>query len=319
VVAASLSPADVPALGADVAVPYDPEQVCLALRGGMTASAPVARPDRQQGGRLIAVWGPVGAPGRTSVAVNVADGLSRLGADTLLADADTYGPSVAQHLGLLDDSSGLAAACRLASQDRLEVSALARAGVALPEGLRVLTGIPRTDRWEELRPAALDAVWECSRELVAQTVVDIGFCLERDELSWVEPGLPARNQAAVATLGAADVVLAVASADPVGLVRFIRDVPRVRALAPSAKLEVVVNRVPPGRDRSDELRALLGEHLRLEPTAFIPDDPAAFAAAVRSGRTLAEAATRSNARKRMLALAAQLGGTQLRRSRRRVA
>jgi len=42
-------------------------------------------------GSLIAVWGPTGAPGRTSLAINLASEISGLGMRTMLADADVYG------------------------------------------------------------------------------------------------------------------------------------------------------------------------------------------------------------------------------------
>ena len=54
------------------------------------------RPVRELGddelcGRLVAVWGPTGAPGRTTVATYLACELAGLGVSTVLADADTYG------------------------------------------------------------------------------------------------------------------------------------------------------------------------------------------------------------------------------------
>ena len=61
-------------------------------------------------GRLVAVWGPTGAPGRTTIAVNLAAEAALLGRSALLADADTYGGAVAQVLGLLDEAPGLAGA-----------------------------------------------------------------------------------------------------------------------------------------------------------------------------------------------------------------
>ena len=76
------------------------------------AYALVRRPRRpsRAAGRVVAVWGPAGAPGRTTVAIGVADEAARLGVSTLLADADPYGGTVAQTLGLLDESAGLALA-----------------------------------------------------------------------------------------------------------------------------------------------------------------------------------------------------------------
>ena len=64
-------------------------------------------------GRLIAVWGPAGAPGRTTVAVNLAAELCGLGYPALLVDADSYSGVVAQLLGVLDAADvvvGVAAA-----------------------------------------------------------------------------------------------------------------------------------------------------------------------------------------------------------------
>ena len=72
------------------------------------------------------MWGPTGGPGRTTVAVGVSDEAARLGVNSLLVDADVYGGVVAQVLGLLDESPGIAAACRLASNGTLDVSELSR-------------------------------------------------------------------------------------------------------------------------------------------------------------------------------------------------
>jgi len=303
--------------GADAVVDHDVDQVLSALRGGFRAD-PVPRADRA-GGRLIAVWGPIGSPGRTSVAVNVADELARLKVNSLLADADTYGPSVAQQLGLLDDASGLAAVCRLAALDRINSAAIRQAAVVLPSGLSVLTGLPRPDRWEELLPAALDAAWSCARQQFALTVVDVGFCLEHDELAWFEPGTMTRNQATIETLGTADTVIAVCGADPVGVVRFLRSLPTLRALAPTAQVQVVVNRAPNGRGAHSELRDMLAAHAGETEPLLVPADGSGFADAMRSGQTLAEATPRSAARRSIQSLAERLAGVAHRRRGRRAA
>jgi hypothetical protein len=56
-----------------------------------------AQPERERDARqvLAAVWGPKGAPGRTTVAVNLAFEAATTGAEVLLVDADTYGGAVA--------------------------------------------------------------------------------------------------------------------------------------------------------------------------------------------------------------------------------
>ena len=63
-------------------------------------------------GRVIAVWGPAGAPGRTTVATGLAAELARRRLRTVLVDADPYGGAVAQQLGILDEVSGLLSAAR---------------------------------------------------------------------------------------------------------------------------------------------------------------------------------------------------------------
>ena len=121
-------------------------------------------------GRLVAVWGPTGAPGRTAIAVTLATEAATLGCATLLADADSYGGVVAQVLGLLDESPGLAAAVRQANVANLDLNALAKLARVVTPQLRVLTGIARADRWPELRPAGLTAVYALARRLAALTV-----------------------------------------------------------------------------------------------------------------------------------------------------
>lgn len=315
-------------LGADAVVAPDPEDVLAAVRAPSlsraasphdpeTPGATVPCAEASVQGRLVAVWGPTGAPGRTTVAVTVADEVARLGLPAVLADADTYGASVAIRLGLLDDLSGLAAACRTAATGRLDRAGLARSAVSLDSGLRVLSGLPRSDRWSELRPAALDQVWAVARTSAAVTVVDCGFGLEQAAEAQFDPSVPLRDGATLATLAAADTVVCVGRTDPVGLVRLLRDLPAVRSAAPTAELVGVL--VAPGRDRPgdvDGARRLLAERAGLHDVVVVPEDRAAVASAHRAGRTLGEAAVGSPARLALSDLAARLAGVTPRRSRR---
>ena len=66
---------------------------------------------------------------------------------------------------------------RRRSSTRRRLSDLAR---QVRDRLRVLTGLPRPDRWPEVRPAAFDELLERSAELAAYTVLDAGFGLEGD-------------------------------------------------------------------------------------------------------------------------------------------
>ena len=265
-------------------------------------------------GRLVAVWGPTGAPGRTTVAVGLATELALAGSSTVLADADTYGPSVAQTLALLDESAGLAAAVRAANQGGLDVERLARLAPTVQPGLRVLTGIPRPGRWPELRPSGLEVVWELVRDLADWTVVDCGFGLESDEEVSFDVAVPRRNGATLCTLAQADVVIVVGTADPIGLHRLVRGLQDLReVLAPSRSRRVVVTRVresavgsPPQRRVVDALARYAG----VADALLIPDDRAACDAAMLAGRSLAEVAPQSPARRALARLACELAAPE---------
>ncbi len=112
------------------------------------------------------MWGPAGAPGRTTVAVNLASEIAAARKSTLLVDLDTYGGAVAQVLSVLDEAPGVAAACRAAEQGGLDVTALARLSPQIATDLRVLTGIPKAERWTELRAGSVERVLELARVMV---------------------------------------------------------------------------------------------------------------------------------------------------------
>ena len=116
-------------------------------------------------GRVVAVWGPTGAPGRTTVATGLATESARTGVPTLLIDADVYGGVVASAFGLLDESPGLAGACRTAANGRLDLEGLTALCWSMENDLRVLTGISRSDRWPEVRPSAIPLVLAVAREM----------------------------------------------------------------------------------------------------------------------------------------------------------
>ncbi len=251
-------------------------------------------------GRIIAVWGPAGAPGRTLVAANIAGELAAEGKSVLLVDADSYGASVAALLGLLDEAAGLAQACRLADQGLLDAAALLRIAttVATKAGtFRVLTGITRADRWSELRAAALTLVLERAREIADVTVVDTGFCLEADEELSFDAGAPRRNAATLRSLELADTVFAVGAADSIGVPRLVRGLAELQAAVPNASPQVVMNKVRAaavGRSPERQLRAAwerYGPAVTL--SAFLPSDPAASDAALLAGALLLESAPES--------------------------
>jgi Flp pilus assembly CpaE family ATPase len=273
---------------------------------------PVGLPDTGVGsGRVVAVWGPTGAPGRTTLAVTLASELAGLGRPTMLVDADVYGGVVAQVLGLLDEAPGLAASCRLANNGALDLAALADLARTVTPALRVLSGIARADRWPEVRPAALEVVLELCRSLAAVTVVDCGFALEQDEELAYDTAAPRRNGATLTVLEAADTVYAVGSADPVGLQRLVRGLTELKEAVPGVQPVVVVNRLRataiPGT-AEQEVRAALSRYAGVDDVRLVPHDVEGLDRALAAGRTLAEAVPGSPVRAAVAAMAAQLVG-----------
>jgi len=313
---AALAVQDAGAGGSVAATAWSQPLEALPTDAVPSDAMPVVEPGS---GRLVAVWGPTGAPGRTTVAVTVAAELAASGVPTLLADADVYGGVVAQVLGFLDEAPGLAAAARLANNGQLDVAALAAAAPQAAPNLRVLTGISRSDRWPELRPSALDQVWELARSLAAVTVVDLGFCLEQDEELSFDTAAPRRNGATIATLVAADTVLAVGAADPVGMQRLLRGLTQLNEVVPGALPRVVINRVrrgAVGADPETQLAEALDRYAGIRDIAFVPEDREAFDTALLQARTLGEVSPDSRARIALAGVAAGLVGRPAPRRRR---
>src|SRR4051794_24803879 len=249
-------------------------------------SYPIAEQAARPAGLITAVWGPPGAPGRTTAAVELAATLARRGHHTLLVDADTVAPCIGQHLGLVDDTSGLAAAVRAAAHGGLTPSLLTSLAVADPSGVTVLVGLPSGDRWTELRAASIENVLTCARATFDHVVLDVGFGIEGDDLAWAESAAPERYGAARAILPSADVLVCVSRLAPISLVRFIKAAPAARDLATTATTLVVANRYEAVRDRQGT--AIVAESLGLSVSARIPNDPKSISRAVRHGRTVRE-------------------------------
>ncbi|MEP6463372.1 MAG: chromosome partitioning protein [Frankiaceae bacterium] len=311
ILAASARPASA---SAGFAVPGTPARTASPTSeptetGGAASGAPL----EPGTGALIAVWGPAGAPGRTSVAIGLTAEFGAQGRNPLLVDADVYGGTVSAHLGMLEETPGLAAACRLANAGTLDLARLAALARSCSGGMRVLPGISRPARWPELRTAAFETVLDLCRSLASITVIDCGFSLERDEDLMYDTAAPQRNGATLAALAAADTVVVVGSGDPVGISRVVRGLAELAEVVPGVRPQVVINRarrVPVGGDPKKHVDAALSRYAGVVPAAYVPYDLAAHDAAVAAGRTVAEVAPNSLARKAVGAFAGHLAGDQ---------
>lgn len=272
-----------------------------------------AEVDHEEGGhaapgRLIVVWGPNGAPGRTTVAVGLATEIAAAGEHVLLADADAYGGAVAQHLGVLDEASGLLAAARAANSGQLDPERLAGFARLVGDRLRVLTGLPRPDRWPEVRPAAFDIVLEEAARLASYVVVDVGFGIDSEPADPYGAGPPQRSAMTLRALQQADEVVVVGAADPVGLSRLARGLVELHEVLPEVRPRVVVNRTRASLGWADrEIRGMVEGFVRPVDVHFLPEDRAAADRALMAGRSLAETGD-SALRSAMTTLAAEALG-----------
>lgn len=236
-------------------------------------------------GRVVAVWGPSGS-GRTTVACALAAEIARRHRRTVLVDADPQGGSVAQQLGILDEVSGLLAAVRLDAAGRL-AERLGSVQRGLDRHLSVVTGLPRADRWVEVRAGVIEHLLELAGA-EAEVVVDTGFSVEEDPLPDLG-GRPGRNQMTVSALDTADEVLVVGAADPVGLARLARSLVELRERWGARPSRVLVNRVRPSLGWSErEIVAMVSGFAPASAVHVLPDDQAGVDRALVTGRTLAE-------------------------------
>lgn len=249
---------------------------------------------------VITVWGPTGAPGRTTIAIALTAELAARGHSVCLIDADTYGGTVAPALGLLDEAPGFAAACRLAGTDSLDHAELDRVGQIVGRAghgeFSVLTGIGRPHRWPELSASRVTAVIDRCRSWRSIVVIDAGFSLESDEEVSSDLAAPRRNAATIASLRAADHVVAVGAGDPLGLARFLRTHADLLETIESARVQVAINRVRAsvlGIDPQGQVRQTLDRFIGVRDAVLIDDDPDAADAALLTARPVTHAAPRS--------------------------
>lgn len=263
-----------------------------------TETAP--RPPAVAAHRVIAVWGPHGAPGRSTVAIQLAVELARTGRRTSLVDADTVAPSLALLLGLSDDAPGVAAACRRAERGALDSEELTRLATRVATGggggIDVLPGINRPSRWPELASSRLSATLRACREWTEETVVDVAGAFDADDEVTYDLVGPRRHAATSTTLSEADMIVAIAAADPLGISRFLRDHAEMRRLTAPTPLVVVVNQVRPGPlgiDARGQVRRTLERFAGITDITFLPHDQRAADASLLHARPMTDVAPRS--------------------------
>ena len=265
---------------------------------------------KPQIGKIIAVWGTHGAPGRSTLALALAAYLNEQGS-TILVDCDINAPAQVQLLGLPEDSSGLASAARLATHGELDSTRLVQTLLSAKADLQVLTGLGRSGRWRELPVASMNKVWEVCRHTAEYTVVDLSGGLEEERVEdfAMEPD---HDAVAAALLEQADLTLIVGAADPVGIRRLIQLLNSNRQ-AFGGRSQVVVNRVrssTAGADPNTAIGSVLARYTSASDIVYVPADYRLFDKALMQAQPVAVVESRSAAAKSIAKLA-KLVMTQL--------
>ena len=235
----------------------------------------------------VAVWGPAGASGKSTLALNLADALAVAGKRILLIDSDLVAPRLALQVAASDQSTGISAACKLAREAKLDSAELLRVSIKVDSAgssFWLLPGISGASRWPEITPSAIEAILR-----TASTEFDVAIF---DLASSLEPALRTdgaalgRNELTRYVVSNAEKLICLAHADAIGVHRMLRQLLDVQRLRADASLHLIVNRVREtvsGSKAEAQLRETFASLVKITPFAFLPDDPANTDAAVRSG------------------------------------
>jgi len=257
------------ALGADALVESDadPDAFVRAIvgvaarRSERSPAVPIVPGARV--GRVVVIGGPPGV-GRTEVALETARALGRA-VSVVLVEADDVGPALATRLHLPIEPN-LRTAIDAVEHGRGDLEAC----VVVDPGsqLRVVTGLPNSQAWSQVRPGEVVRVVERLSEVAGLVVVDGAGMLE-DVGSGAARG---RFATARAMVGKADVIVAVCDPSPHGVARFLAWAVEAIALAPGASFVVAVNRAPGSRFRRGELYDEISSSLPAVEVSFLPND-----------------------------------------------
>lgn len=256
-------------------------------------------------GRVIAVWGPPGAAGKSTVAVAIANELAEAGKSVVLLDFHFSAAALATMLGQNDNPGGIAAAARLVGQFRFTAEQLQRLTIAVPSGkheFRLMTGLGAAERWPEISTDRAEEIINVAAENADYVVVDLESSLEanlRHSLTGLE-----RHAVAAQVLSTADQIITVCSADPVGVSRYLKAVDRLIELGPRGQVLSLVNQLRTsvlGSSAKQQIVETLGRLGQITVDCFVPHDQSAADFALRSAVSITQAKRASPARSALVA------------------
>ncbi|PID97709.1 MAG: hypothetical protein CSA82_02810 [Actinobacteria bacterium] len=267
-------------------------------------------PEPLSRGRVIAVWGPPGAPGRSTTAINLAAALGKKNR-VLLLDADTANPSVAHMLGQAVDASALAALTRRVARGMLTPSDIHRASIDIShEGFSLLTGLSVPQRWKEVAPTAMNAIISTARSCADYVIVDLASG-SLDPVDESRRAAPSRDELTATVIRGCDGLAIVARGDAVGLHRLSVALDWCEELQADVPRYFAVNSVcaaSAGPRPINAVAAALSTVIPGESVTVIPRDDG-VSSALLAGRSVVSADPKNAAARAFVDFAANIVGT----------
>lgn len=214
--------------------------------------------------KVVAVTGPHGSTGKSTVAINLALELAAERFEVLLIDADLAGPSLANYFFLEEIPAGLVGAIRLANQNRFDSAQLERLSVRIPKtSVSVLPGII-SEQGFELSKEVLEAIFSTAKASFDFVIVDLGSLRPSKETFNLTQEV----------VSVSDQVVVVALADPIGIFRLLRTEQYLLSLTEHSTL--VINRLRNSviAQAKIEIKTTLAGLGTLEVAGFFPEDQA---------------------------------------------
>ena len=225
------------------------------------------------GPKVIAVSGPHGSTGKTTVSINLALELATERHRVLLIDGDLTASSIANNFLLADLPAGLPGAIRIASQNRFDLEQLERLSVEVKKSnLVIMPGFTNPPE-QELGSDAMVGILEVARQTFDYTVIDLGSISTSSCTSAFTESV----------FGMADSQLFVCLADPIGIFRLLATEQKLLEVSTNSRL--LMNRVRNSVIASArrEIAITLQRLSQLEVASYLPDDPQQIDQAVRTG------------------------------------
>lgn len=251
--------------------------------------------------QLITVWGPQGATGKSTIALNLAYEFSQLGQRVILLDLDTHAPALSLLLPIQETSAGLPGAARLIRQGRFGPEELDRLSLSIKHGrnrFRFLPGLPNASRWSEISPDTIVQLITSCKHNFDVIIADVASPIE-DGLT-IPDSPTGRNSACQTALKVSTRTLVCLADSKLSLARYLNTFSVLNELQKERVL--IINRGQNSNTLANAIRSLTKERIELQ----IPGDEPALQLAESQLVPLALARRKSPARNAIAALAHKL-------------